>query len=58
MVDDIDEVMKQRRSFERALADMEANYQRRPSAALARMIEQLKAELAIRRRPSQPTSRR
>ena len=49
MVDDLDEVMKQRRSLETALAEMEANYRRRPSATLARMIEQLKAELAFRK---------
>jgi hypothetical protein len=54
MVDDIDEVMKARRSLQQALAEMEANYQRRPSATLARMIEQLKAELAIRKRSSGP----
>jgi hypothetical protein len=51
MVDGIGEVMKQRRSLEQALAEMEANYQKRPSAALARMIEDLKAELATRKRP-------
>ena len=50
MVDDIDEVLKQRRSLAQALAEMEANHQRRPSAVLARMIEQLKAELAARKR--------
>jgi len=52
MVDDLDEVMKQRRSLETALAEMEANYRRRPSATLARMIEQLKAELAFRKERS------
>src|SRR3954467_6854810 len=49
MVDDLDEVMKQRRSLEKALAELQANYRRRPSATLARMIEQLKAELAFRK---------
>ena len=52
MVDDLGEVMKQRRSLETALAEMEANYRRRPSATLARMIEQLKAELAFRKERS------
>src|SRR5207248_9861505 len=52
MVDDLDEVMKQRRSLEKALAELQANYRRRPSATLARMIEQLKAELAFRKERS------
>jgi len=37
------------RSLERALVDLRAKYARRPSAALARMIEQLQAEIEIRR---------
>lgn len=40
-----------RRSLERALADLRAQYEKRPSGELARMIEQLEAEIAIRRRP-------
>ncbi len=52
MVEDLDEVMKQRRSLEKALAELQANYRRRPSATLARMIEQLKAELAFRKERS------
>ena len=52
MVDDLDEVMKQRRSLEEALAEMQASYRRRPSAMLARMIEQLRAELAFRKERS------
>ncbi len=35
-----------------ALAELQANYRRRPSATLARMIEQLKAELAFRKERS------
>jgi hypothetical protein len=52
MVDDLDEVMKQRRSLEKALAELQDNYQKRPSATLARMIEQLRAELAFRKERS------
>ena len=37
------------RSLERALVELRAKYARRPSAALARMIEQLQAEIEIRR---------
>jgi len=50
MIDDIDEVIRQRRSVEGALAELEAKHRQRPSPTLARMIEQLKAELAIRNR--------
>ena len=38
--------------LEKALAELQANYRRRPSATLARMIEQLKAELAFRKERS------
>ena len=44
--------IEQRRSIEEAVADLLAKYQRRPSAELARMIEQLQAEIADRKRPS------
>ena len=40
------------RSLEEALANLLAKYQWRPSAELARMIEQLQAEIADRKRPS------
>ena len=50
MVDRIDKAMKGRRSLESALAELEGKYQMRPSAELARMMEQLKAEIAIRKR--------
>ena len=49
MVDRIDKAMKGRRSLESALAELEGKYQMRPSAELARMMEQLKAEIAIRK---------
>jgi hypothetical protein len=39
------------RSIEEALADLVAKYAWRPSAELARMIEQLQAEIADRKRP-------
>ena len=52
MVDDLEQVMKQRRSLQKALAELEARYEKRPSETLARMIEQLKAELAHRKERS------
>ena len=49
MVDGIEKAIKGRRSLESALAELEAKYQKRPTPELARMKEQLKAEIAIRR---------
>jgi hypothetical protein len=40
--------MEQPRSLHEALADLRAAYERRPGAQLARMIEQLEAEIADR----------
>jgi hypothetical protein len=40
------------RKDEQALADLLAPYEWRPSPELARMIEQLQAEIAARKRPS------
>jgi hypothetical protein len=37
--------------MEEALADLRAKYQKRPTFELARMIQQLAAEIAIRKRP-------
>jgi hypothetical protein len=51
MTNSLDGVINQRRSLRGALLDMRANYQQRPTAKLARMIQQLEAEIAIRRRP-------
>jgi hypothetical protein len=51
MVDQLDRTIKGRRSMEEALADLRAKYQQQPSFELARMIQQLEAEIAIRRRP-------
>jgi hypothetical protein len=51
MVDQLDRTIKGRRSMEEALADLRAKYQQQPSFGLARMIQQLEAEIAIRRRP-------
>jgi hypothetical protein len=48
VVDGIEKTIKQRRSLESALAELEAKYQRQPSPELARMMEQLKAEIAVR----------
>jgi len=52
MVETLDQGIKDRRSIEQARADLIATYNKRPSAALARMIEQLEAEIAARKRPS------
>ena len=51
MVNCIDEAMRERRSIEEALADPRAKY---PTAELARMIRQLEAEIADRKRPPDP----
>jgi len=48
MVDGIEKAINRRRSLESALAELEAKYQRQPSPELARMMEQLKAEIATR----------
>jgi hypothetical protein len=39
------------RSLEKARSDLRARYDDRPTAGLARMIQQLEAEIAFRRRP-------
>ena len=52
MVDDLAQVMRQRRSLEKTLAELEARYEERPCDGLARMIEHLKAELADRQERS------
>jgi hypothetical protein len=41
-----------RRSLEQALVDLLAKYAKHPSNELARMIQQLQAEIADRKRPS------
>jgi hypothetical protein len=49
MLETIDRGIRERRSIEDACADLRAKYERRPNADLARMIEQLEAEIAERR---------
>ena len=56
MVNRIEKAMKERRSLHTALTDLRASYQTRPSAELVRMIQQLEAEVAIRK--SQPQQSR
>jgi hypothetical protein len=52
MVEDLDELMgERRRSIEEALADLRAKYKIHPTPELARMIRQLEAEIADRKRP-------
>ena len=48
MRETIDRGIRERRSIEDACADLRAKYERRPSPDLARMIEQLEAEIAAR----------
>ena len=48
----VDPDAKKLRSPEEALADLRAKYKWRPSAELARMIEQLEAEVTARKRSS------
>jgi hypothetical protein len=43
--------LTEQRSLEAALADLHAQYEKRPNGELARMIEQFDAEIAIRKRP-------
>jgi hypothetical protein len=40
----------EQRSLEHVLADLRANYQRRPGSALAEMIKKIQAEIAYRDR--------
>jgi hypothetical protein len=51
MVDRIEKALRNRRSLENALAELEAKYETQPSTELARMMEQLRAEIATRNRP-------
>ena len=48
-ISDIDLGFRERRSIEEALAELVAKYASRPSAELARMIEQLQAEITDRK---------
>ena len=41
----IDEMLKERRSLEKALADLREQYQRNPKPNLARTIELIRAEI-------------
>jgi len=40
--------LRERRSMEQACADLRAKYEKQPTPQLARMIEQLQAEIGIR----------
>jgi hypothetical protein len=46
----IEKTLNDRRTLEKALADLLAKYQREPSPQLARMIELLRAEIELRKR--------
>ena len=48
----IDQALKERRSLEKALADLLSQYQRNPTPDLARKIELIRAEIELRKRPS------
>jgi hypothetical protein len=43
------------RSMEEALADLRAKYRKQPTFELGRMIQQLEAEIMIRKRPPKRT---
>jgi hypothetical protein len=45
------------RTLEKALAELEASYERRPKEELAQMIVHAKAEIADRQRKTTPESR-
>jgi hypothetical protein len=47
-VDIIGRAMRKRRSLEEACSDLSAMYEKSPTPELARMIEQLQAEIARR----------
>ena len=49
MRETLDRGIAERRTIEQAHADLLAAYEKRPHAALARMIEQLEAEIAARK---------
>jgi hypothetical protein len=49
MADFLDEALKERRTLEKALADLLAEFQRKPSPQLARTIELLRAEIELRK---------
>jgi hypothetical protein len=51
---DLEKLLKQRRSLEQALADLVAEYQRKPRPELARMIELLRAEIELRKQRDAP----
>jgi hypothetical protein len=51
MADLIGKAMRGRRSLEAALNDLRIKYEQHPTAEVARMIQQLEAEIAIRKRP-------
>ena len=51
----IEKTLDQRRSMETALADLLAEYQRKPRPELARTIELLRAEIEFRKRPVEPS---
>ena len=53
MVETLDRGIRERQSIEEAHADLVASHKKRPSPALARMIEQLEAEITARKRRPQ-----
>jgi hypothetical protein len=55
MIGFIEKTLNQRRSLEQALADLVAKQQREPNPELARMVELLRAEIELRKRPDKPS---
>ena len=46
------DLLLERRTLQDAMADLRAQYEKRPSGDLARMVQQLEAEIAIRKNPA------
>lgn len=50
-MDPLELAVVEERSIEQACSELRAKYQRQPTAALARMLDRLQAEIATRKSP-------
>ena len=48
-------LLQEKRTLDGALADLRDQYEKRPTGDLARMVQQLEAEIAIRKNPARST---
>ena len=55
MIGYIEKLLNERRTLEKALADLRAKYQREPRPELVRMIEILRVEIELSKRPVKPS---